>query len=87
SLVLGALLGRHLLRNPATRERFDAAWLRLPLIGRLARSYNAARFASTLAMLAGAGVRATNARFKGDTPALIDVMAGRIQAIFTTGTS
>ena len=55
-LVAGALIGRHLLRIPATRERFDAAWLRLPLIGRLARSYNAARFASTLAMLAGAGV-------------------------------
>lgn len=44
------------LRNEAFRERFDAAWLTLPLIGRLARGYNAARFAGTLAMLAGAGV-------------------------------
>ena len=44
------------LRNPAFRERFDAAWLRLPLVGRLARGYNAARFASTLAMLAAGGV-------------------------------
>ena len=43
-------------RNPAFRERSDAAWLRLPLIGRLARGYNAARFAGTLAMLASAGV-------------------------------
>ena len=40
----------------AVRLRFDAAWLTLPLIGRLARGYNAARFASTLAMLAAAGV-------------------------------
>jgi general secretion pathway protein F len=45
-----------MLRNEAFRERFDAAWLGLPLIGRLARGYNAARFAGTLAMLAGAGV-------------------------------
>ncbi|HSV69553.1 MAG TPA: type II secretion system inner membrane protein GspF [Methylibium sp.] len=45
-----------MLRNDAFRERFDAFWLTLPLIGRLARGYNAARFAGTLAMLAGAGV-------------------------------
>jgi general secretion pathway protein F len=44
------------LRNEAFRERFDAGWLDLPLIGRLSRGYNAARFAGTLAMLAGAGV-------------------------------
>jgi general secretion pathway protein F len=43
-------------RNEAFRERFDAVWLGLPLIGRLSRGYNAARFAGTLAMLAGAGV-------------------------------
>jgi general secretion pathway protein F len=30
--------------------------LRLPIVGRLARGYNAARFASTLAMLSAAGV-------------------------------
>ena len=51
--VSGAALA---LRRPALRERFDAAWLRLPLVGRLARGYNAARFASTLAMLAAGGV-------------------------------
>lgn len=44
------------LRNEAFRERFDAMWLGLPLVGRLSRGYNAARFAGTLAMLAGAGV-------------------------------
>ncbi|MDO5289775.1 MAG: type II secretion system inner membrane protein GspF [Pseudomonadota bacterium] len=44
------------LRQPAVRQRFDALWLRLPLVGRLARGYNAARFGATLAMLAGAGV-------------------------------
>lgn len=43
-------------RNEAIRLRMDAAWLRLPLVGRLARGYNAARFSATLAMLAAAGV-------------------------------
>jgi general secretion pathway protein F len=57
AVLVAAFVGLQLaLRNPAFRERFDAGWLRLPLIGRLARGYNAARFAGTLAMLAGAGV-------------------------------
>jgi general secretion pathway protein F len=43
-------------RQPALRLVMDAAWLRLPLVGKLARGYNAARFAATLAMLAAAGV-------------------------------
>ena len=60
-LMLGALVaGSGALvmarRNEALRLRMDAAWLRLPLVGRLARGFNAARFAATLAMLAAAGV-------------------------------
>jgi general secretion pathway protein F len=51
---VGTLL--FMLRNEAFRERFDAAWLGLPLIGKLSRGYNAARFGGTLAMLASAGV-------------------------------
>jgi general secretion pathway protein F len=43
-------------RQPTQRLRIDAAWLRLPLLGRLALGYNGARFAATLSMLAGAGV-------------------------------
>jgi general secretion pathway protein F len=45
-----------MLRNEAFRQSFDAAWLNLPLIGKLSRGYNAARFAGTLSMLASAGV-------------------------------
>jgi general secretion pathway protein F len=56
-LVAGISVGGQVaLKQAAARERFDAAWLQLPLVGRLARGYNAARFASTLAMLATAGV-------------------------------
>jgi general secretion pathway protein F len=58
ALGLGGFFGTLTLarRNEATREQLDALWLTLPLVGRLASGYNAARFASTLAMLAGAGV-------------------------------
>jgi general secretion pathway protein F len=55
-LAAGGTALRQALRVEAIRLRFDAAWLRLPLIGRLAQGYNAARFTSTLAMLAAAGV-------------------------------
>jgi general secretion pathway protein F len=56
-LLAGAGLAlRAALRQTALRLRWDAAWLRLPVIGRLARGYNAARFASTLAMLSASGV-------------------------------
>lgn len=56
-LLLAGFAALHTaLKQADMRRRFDAAWLRLPLIGRLARGYNAARFASTLAMLAAAGV-------------------------------
>ena len=55
-IILISIGARIALRNDDVRERFDAAWLNIPLIGKLARGYNAARFASTLAMLATAGV-------------------------------
>jgi general secretion pathway protein F len=56
AVIGGATMLWFSLRNEAFRERFDAMTLGLPLVGRLARGYNAARFAGTLAMLAGAGV-------------------------------
>jgi general secretion pathway protein F len=55
-LVASGFLFSAALRQPAFRLRFDAAFLNVPLAGRLMRGYNAARFAGTLAMLAGAGV-------------------------------
>ena len=56
ALILIAGGARFAWARATFREKFDAAWLNVPIIGRLARGYNAARFASTLAMLAGAGV-------------------------------
>ena len=55
-LAAGVLVLRQMLRVERVRERFDSALLNLPLLGSLARGYNAARFATTLALLAGAGV-------------------------------
>ena len=54
--AMGFLLLKLALRQAEFREQFDAAWLRLPLLGRLSLGYNAARFAGTLALLVGAGV-------------------------------
>ena len=56
ALASGTWMFRLALRQTAFRLRFDSACLRLPMIGRLARGYNSARFASTLAMLTAAGV-------------------------------
>lgn len=56
ALVFVAVGARVALAQAALREKFDAAWLTLPILGHLSRSFNTARFASTLAMLAGAGV-------------------------------
>jgi general secretion pathway protein F len=56
AVILITIGSKIALKNDDVRERFDAAWLNIPLIGKLARGYNAARFARTLAMLATAGV-------------------------------
>ncbi|MEJ8820615.1 type II secretion system inner membrane protein GspF [Variovorax humicola] len=56
ALVLIGVGARIALAQPDLRLKFDATWLKLPLVGKLSRGYNAARFASTLAMLAMAGV-------------------------------
>jgi general secretion pathway protein F len=47
-LLLGAWVLRLALRQRSLQQRFDAAWLQIPLIGRLSRGYNAARFALSL---------------------------------------
>ncbi len=56
AIVLIAICCRFAWASAAFREKFDAAWLNLPILGKLSRGYNAARFAGTLSMLAAAGV-------------------------------
>jgi general secretion pathway protein F len=55
-LIAGGFGLRALLRKSGPRAAWDRALLRLPVLGRLLRGIDTARFASTLAMLADAGV-------------------------------
>ena len=56
AIVFVAAGARLALANAEFRLKFDGAFLNIPVLGKLARGFNAARFASTLAMLAAAGV-------------------------------
>jgi len=56
AIILIAACSRFAWASAVFREKFDAAWLNLPILGKLSRGYNAARFAGTLSMLAAAGV-------------------------------
>ncbi len=59
-LAIGiALLGwgiARLLKQPGPRRRWHATLLRLPVLGRLTRGFNTARFTRTLSILTGSGV-------------------------------
>ena len=56
ALALGAWVLQRMLQNPKRKFALHAFLLRLPLFGRLIRNINAARFASTLAILVGSRV-------------------------------
>ncbi|MEL7480308.1 MAG: type II secretion system inner membrane protein GspF [Pseudomonadota bacterium] len=50
--LVAAVAGlRRLFRRPAIKKRLDAAWLRVPIIGKLMQTASSARFARTFAML------------------------------------
>jgi general secretion pathway protein F len=55
-LVMAGFAVSYLFRNPEVQRRWDAYQLRLPLVGRLVRGLNTARFTRTLSILAGSGV-------------------------------
>jgi general secretion pathway protein F len=55
--LAGGLIGvRVMLRNEATRRRWHELLLGLPVLGRLTRGVNAARFSDTLGILTASGV-------------------------------
>jgi len=56
ALVVGAVVFVQAMKLPGPRRAFDGMVLRSPLFGRLVRGLDTARFASTLAILAAAGV-------------------------------
>ena len=57
SVVVAAIWGfRRWIRDPAARFRYDAFKLRLPIIGRITRGNNAARFARTFSILTASAV-------------------------------
>ncbi|MBV8878214.1 MAG: type II secretion system inner membrane protein GspF [Gammaproteobacteria bacterium] len=56
ALVLAVVLFRRWLRDPAARRRFHRLQLRLPLVGKLARGFNTARFTRTFSILSASAV-------------------------------
>lgn len=55
--IVAATVAAHLiLKRPGPRRSFDAFMLRVPILGRVVRGLNTARFTRTLSILAGAGV-------------------------------
>jgi len=56
AIGVAVYLVRRLLAQPAIRERWDRQKLAMPLVSRIARSSNAARYANTLSILTSSGV-------------------------------
>lgn len=55
-LTIAAVLVKRWLRAPEARYRFDGWMLRLPLVGKLIRGFDTARFTRTLSILTGSAV-------------------------------
>jgi general secretion pathway protein F len=56
AIIAAGYGARRALRQPGPRRQFDALLLRLPLVAKLVRGSNTARFTRTLSILSGSGV-------------------------------
>jgi general secretion pathway protein F len=56
AVVIAVVLFRRWLRNPTARRRFHRFQLRLPLVGKLVRGFNTARFTRTFSILSASAV-------------------------------
>jgi general secretion pathway protein F len=54
--VIALVLFRRWLRNPAARRQFHRLQLRMPVVGRLVRGFNTARFTRTFSILSASSV-------------------------------
>ncbi len=55
-ILVGLVVGGQLLRKPSRRDKFDAVLLKVPMVGRVIKGVNTARFARTLSILAASAV-------------------------------
>jgi general secretion pathway protein F len=55
-LAIAAWITRRVLQRPGPKRAWHATLLRLPLLGRLTRGFNTARFTRTFSILTGSGV-------------------------------
>jgi general secretion pathway protein F len=66
-IVLGSVAFVYWLKNPANRRRFHRVQLKVPLVGRLVRGFNTARFTRTFSILTASAVPVLDAmRIAGD---------------------
>jgi len=56
AVILAVVLFRRWLRNPVARRRFHRLQLRLPIVGKLVRGFNTARFTRTFSILTASAV-------------------------------
>jgi len=66
-IVAGSVAFVYWLKNPANRRRFHRVQLKVPLVGRLVRGFNTARFTRTFSILTASAVPVLDAmRIAGD---------------------